>query len=155
VHVHGRVDDVVVSGGVNLAPAEIEAELRAHPGVRDAAVVGVPHARWGSRPVAVLVPRGAQPSLDDLDGWCRERLGAYKTPDAFVWRQTLPRDALGKLRRRELREELLREARLGAEPDRSTASTSAVVELGEQPETPSRGVLAMDRAVVATSEDVR
>ncbi len=106
VAVSGRRDDLILSGGVNLSPAEIEATLEAHPAVREAAVVGVAHPRWGSRPVAALVGRGARPDDPALRAWCRSLLAPYKTPDAFHWVAELPRDALGKLRRRALREEL-------------------------------------------------
>ena len=102
VVVTGRADDVIISGGLNLAPEPIEAVLRAHPAVDDVAVVGVPDARWGARPVAVLVGR----PVAGLDGWCRARLRPYACPDAFVWRESLGRDALGKLSRRRVAEQL-------------------------------------------------
>ncbi|MCB9523243.1 MAG: AMP-binding protein [Myxococcales bacterium] len=103
VHVGGRRDDVIVSGGVNLSPAEIEQALLAHPAVADAGVVGVPDAQWGARPVAALVAAGAaRPSLEALQAWCRARLAPYKAPDRVVWLDALPRDGLGKLSRARL-----------------------------------------------------
>jgi O-succinylbenzoic acid--CoA ligase len=103
VRVYGRADDVIISGGENIAPFEVESVLLSHPDVADAAVVGVADARWGQRPVAVLVPRGAaRPDANALAGWCRGRLAAHKVPQRFVWRRALPRDALGKLRRQQL-----------------------------------------------------
>lgn len=106
VRVRGRRDDVIVSGGVKVAPQLVEQALIAHQSVRDAAVVGRPDARWGQAVVAFVVAAG--PDRDDaaLDAWCRARLPATKTPRAFIWRTALPRDPLGKLRRAELRAEL-------------------------------------------------
>jgi O-succinylbenzoic acid--CoA ligase len=103
VHVQGRLDDVIVSGGVNLSPAEIERALSTHPAVLEAAVVGVPSGRWGHRPVALLVADGPPPSDAALQAWCRARLTAYKVPDAFHWFDALPRGPLGKRSRSRLR----------------------------------------------------
>ncbi|HET6343307.1 MAG TPA: AMP-binding protein, partial [Myxococcota bacterium] len=105
VHVYGRRDDVILSGGENIAPEEVEAALRGHPGVADCAVVGVADARWGERAVAVVVRRPGElaPEAGVLEAFCRERLAAYKVPRQFVWARALPRDPLGKLRRRALR----------------------------------------------------
>lgn len=104
VHVEGRRDDVILSGGENIAPEEVEAVLMAHPAVADAAVVGVPNQRWGQRPVAVLVgqPAMVRPQDEEMDAWCRERLASFKVPERYIWVRELPRDALGKLRRKSL-----------------------------------------------------
>jgi octaprenyl-diphosphate synthase len=104
VSVLGRADDVIISGGLKVHPREIELRLLAHPAVADAAVVARPHPRWGQRPVAHLCARPgvALPSDEALLSWCAQTLSAYKRPDAFVWRESLPRDPLGKLRRRDL-----------------------------------------------------
>ncbi|MCA9541907.1 MAG: AMP-binding protein, partial [Myxococcales bacterium] len=104
VHVAGRIDDVIVSGGVNLDPAEIEQVLALHSEVADVAVVAVDDARFGQRPVAVLVARGAdRPDDAALRAFCRAQLTPYKTPDAFFWRAELPRDGLGKRSRAAVR----------------------------------------------------
>ncbi len=110
VQVGGRRDDVIVSGGVNLSPAEIEQALLTHPAVADAGVVGVADAQWGHRPVAVLVAAtpgeageaSARPDAAALRAHCADRLTGYKVPDRFVWVSALPRGALGKLSRRRL-----------------------------------------------------
>jgi O-succinylbenzoic acid--CoA ligase len=79
--VHGRLDDVVISGGVNVAPAAVEAVLREHPTVADAVVVGRPDPEWGQRVVAVVVPApGAAPELGVLRPWVAQRLGAPAAP---------------------------------------------------------------------------
>ena len=79
--VHGRLDDVVISGGVNVAPAAVEAALREHPGVADAVVVGRPDPEWGQRVVAAVVPSGERaPALAELRRWVADRLGAPAAP---------------------------------------------------------------------------
>ncbi|PKN53972.1 MAG: o-succinylbenzoate synthase [Deltaproteobacteria bacterium HGW-Deltaproteobacteria-14] len=106
VRVHGRVDDVFVSGGENVDPAEVEAALEAHPAVALALVAGVPDPRWGARPVAALVARdgAARPTDDAVRAWLGERLSDFKRPDRFLWLDDLPRTALGKPSRAALRE---------------------------------------------------
>lgn len=104
VWVHGRADDVIISGGENIAPEEVEAVLLAHPSVGDAAVAPQADARWGQRPVAVLVlVAGAErPNDAAMRAWCAERLARFKVPEQFLWRTKLPRNAMGKLNRRSL-----------------------------------------------------
>lgn len=100
----GRRDDVVISGGVNIHPQEIEERLIAHPCVFDAAVVGVPDPKWGEALHAYLqLVDGAEcPSNENLQAWCKAQLSPYKCPKAFHWRPSIPRDSLGKLQRRYL-----------------------------------------------------
>ncbi|MCB9551520.1 MAG: AMP-binding protein [Myxococcales bacterium] len=103
VHVLGRRDDIIQSGGKKLAPAEIEDVLRAHPAIADAAVIALQDPTWGERPAAVLVAAGPdRPAPAELRAWCRARLSPYKAPDRYAWVDALPRDPLGKLRRRAL-----------------------------------------------------
>ena len=104
-----RLDDMIISGGVNLYPQEIEAALRDVPGVWEVAVVGVDNARFGERPVAFVVPdRSALCPLNDLlvalERRAEERLGCLKRPDAFHLIDSLPHSATGKLLRRKLRD---------------------------------------------------
>ncbi|MBA2597435.1 MAG: o-succinylbenzoate--CoA ligase [Chloroflexia bacterium] len=100
-----RRDDLIVSGGENIYPAEIEQVLRGHPRVIDAAAIGVPDERWGSRPVAAVIWHGDSGTASEaLRRHCAERLASYKIPDRFVLVADLPRSASGKLRRRALRE---------------------------------------------------
>jgi o-succinylbenzoate---CoA ligase len=105
LYVLDRRDDLIVSGGENVYPAEVEATLLAHPAVADAGVVGLPHETWGQVPVAVIQRRaGVEATAEDLIGHCAAHLANYKVPRAIHWRDTLPRNAAGKLLRRLLRE---------------------------------------------------
>jgi long-chain acyl-CoA synthetase len=100
-----RRTDMVITGGVNVYPAEIEAALLAHPDVVDAAVFGVPDDRWGESLTAVVEPRrGATLTADAVQAWCRERLADYKTPRAVDFVAELPRDPNGKVLKRQLRD---------------------------------------------------
>jgi O-succinylbenzoic acid--CoA ligase len=101
LHVAGRIKDVIVSGGENVAAAEVEAVLLAHPDVADAAVVGLPDDEWGEAVTAfvVLRPGGREP---DLAAWCRERLAPFKVPKRLEFVSRLPRNAVGKLQRERL-----------------------------------------------------
>jgi fatty-acyl-CoA synthase len=99
-YIAGRLTDMFISGGVNVYPAEIEAELLQHPEVADAAVVGVPHPTWGEVGVAFVVPRpGAAPAADALSVFLAPRLARYKLPRDFVFVDHLPRTAYGKLQK--------------------------------------------------------
>ena len=101
--IEGRADDTIIRGGENIAPAEIEDVLLAHPGLTEAAVVGVPDAEWGQRLVAVVVGDG-DPA--EIRQWVKDRLRSAKTPDAVVFRPELPKTETGKLLRRVLLAEL-------------------------------------------------
>jgi long-chain acyl-CoA synthetase len=104
-----RKADMVISGGVNIYPAEIEAVLLTHPGVGDAAVLGVPDEEWGESVKAVIEPApGVEPSdelAEELLAYCRERLAAFKCPRSLDFRAELPRLPTGKLYKRFLRDE--------------------------------------------------
>jgi O-succinylbenzoic acid--CoA ligase len=101
-----RRDDLIISGGENVYPAEVEAVLLVHPHVAEAGVVGAPDARWGQ--VVVAVVRSQQDTAllaEDLIAFCRDRLARYKVPARVVFTpDPLPRNAAGKLLRRELRD---------------------------------------------------
>jgi O-succinylbenzoic acid--CoA ligase len=100
-----RRADLVISGGENVSPAEVEAVLEAHPAVAEAGVAGRPDAAWGAVPVAGVVLRpGAAPGAAELRAWCRERLAPAKVPAAIQAVDELPRTPSGKLRRRDLRD---------------------------------------------------
>lgn len=112
LYVACRLADLIVSGGENVYPAEVETVLLAHPRIREVAVVGVPDPRWGSVPVAVCVADDAAgtpppPSDGELNAFCRERLAAYKCPRRAVWVESLPYTASGKLKRAALLEPVL------------------------------------------------
>lgn len=107
LYVHGRLDDVIVRGGENLSPGEIEAALIEHPAVEAAAVVGVPDTEWGEKVVAaVVLGEGATASEDELRDHVRTRLRSTKTPENIQIRDELPFNETGKLLRRVLRDEL-------------------------------------------------
>ncbi len=107
LYLSDRRADLILSGGVNLYPAEIEAALARHPAVAEAAVVGVPHPEFGEQVHAVVVPREgvAEEGLAaSLDAWCRERLAGPKRPRSWEFAAELPRSEAGKLLRRLLKE---------------------------------------------------
>ncbi|MBM3659885.1 MAG: acyl--CoA ligase [Actinobacteria bacterium] len=101
-----RLRDLIISGGVNVSPVEVEQVLAEHPAVADVAVVGAPDAEWGERVVAHVVPADptSPPSLDDLRAFTRERLTAAKLPRELVLVREVPRSPGGKILRRELRD---------------------------------------------------
>jgi fatty-acyl-CoA synthase len=100
----GRRKDMLISGGVNIYPAEIEAELLLHPGVADAAVVGVPHETWGEVGIAFVVLRNVgSATAPDLAGFLEAKLARYKLPKEFVFVEALPRTPYGKVVKGELR----------------------------------------------------
>jgi len=101
--IEGRADDTIIRGGENIAPAEIEDVLIAHPGIVEAAVIGVPDPEWGQRIVAVVVGDG-DPA--EVRQWVKDRLRSSKTPDTIVFRAELPKTETGKLLRRTLLAEL-------------------------------------------------
>jgi|CXWL01.1.fsa_nt_gi fatty-acyl-CoA synthase len=105
----GRAKDMLITGGVNVYPAEIEGVLLLHPGLADAAVVGVPDERWGEAGVAFLVGRDGAVPQADLAAHLSERLARYKHPKAVVWVDELPRTAYGKVVKGELRTRWLAE----------------------------------------------
>ncbi|KQS58943.1 AMP-dependent synthetase [Geodermatophilus sp. Leaf369] len=99
--VNGRLDDVLISGGVNVSPQAVEAALRAHPDVADAVVSGVPDAEWGHRVVAAVVPApGAAPTLETLRPWVAARLGAAAAPRQLHLLDAVPVLHTGKPDRR-------------------------------------------------------
>jgi acyl-CoA synthetase (AMP-forming)/AMP-acid ligase II len=105
LYIHDRVKDMIVSGGENIYPAEIENVLMGHPAVADAAVIGVPSEKWGETVKAIVVDApGAAASEEELIAWCRERLAKYKCPTSIDRIPVLPRNPSGKLLKTELRE---------------------------------------------------
>jgi long-chain acyl-CoA synthetase len=97
--------DMIISGGANIYPAEVEAVLHAHPGVMDAAVIGVPDEQWGESVKAVVQLRpGATATKDELIAFCAHRLASYKKPRSIDLVHELPRDAAGKLLKKTIRE---------------------------------------------------
>jgi hypothetical protein len=156
VTVHGRRDDLIISGGVNLDPAAIEAALMTHPGVYDAVVIAVDDARWGQRPVAVCVGRdGAYEAAPDeeLKALCRASVHRFAAPDAIHWWSALPRvGPLRKISRSSVGRELLRRQLLRGQIDadlgHGQVEGGGPVE-GREVGQPPEGVLERDRAVDA------
>jgi long-chain acyl-CoA synthetase len=105
LYIHDRVKDMIISGGENVYPAEVENRLMAHPEVIDVAVIGVPSERWGETPKALVV-RASGSALTELDviAFAREGLAHYKCPTSVEWRDELPRNPSGKLLKTTLRE---------------------------------------------------
>jgi long-chain acyl-CoA synthetase len=107
-----RRSDLIISGGVNVYPAEVEDVLLAHPLVADVAVVGVPDEEWGERVTAFVEPRPDAPPAAELEealaGHCKENLAGPKRPRRFEFLRSLPRNEIGKISRRSLREGLIR-----------------------------------------------
>jgi malonyl-CoA/methylmalonyl-CoA synthetase len=103
----GRARELIISGGYNVYPREVEELLAAHPGIAEVAVVGRPDPDLGEQVVAVVVPReGQHPDADDIIAFCRERLASYKKPRQVVFVEALPRNALGKLQKHLLTDQL-------------------------------------------------
>ncbi len=104
VFLHDRVKDMIVSGGENVYPAEVENVLMGIPGVADAAVIGVPSERWGETPKAVLVrAAGSSLSEEEVLAACRTQLAGFKCPTSVEWADVLPRNPSGKLLKKDLR----------------------------------------------------
>ena len=109
LHIEDRVKDVVISGGENIYPAEVENVLSQHPGIGGVAVVAWPDPQWGEMPLAVVeaAPGRPTPGLEELQAWCRDRLARYKQPRRLVVVDELPRTALGKVTKHVLRARLI------------------------------------------------
>jgi acyl-CoA synthetase (AMP-forming)/AMP-acid ligase II len=100
-----RKIDMIISGGVNVYPAEVEACLHAHPDVADVAVIGVPDGTWGEAVKAVVALHPGRPASEqELVDWCRGRIADYKRPRSVDFVAELPRDMAGKLLKRQIRE---------------------------------------------------
>ena len=104
IYLFDRYKDLIISGGENIYPAEVENVLNGHAAVKEVAVMGVPHEKWGETPRAVVVLRpGMTATPAELIAFTRERLAHYKCPSSVVFTEVLPRNASGKLLKRELR----------------------------------------------------
>ena len=104
-----RKNNVIITGGENVYPSEVEAIIGSHPGVSDVAVIGLADDKWGERVTAAVVRRDGA-GLDEaaLTDWCRDKLAGYKRPRsiAFITPDQMPRNATGKILHRLLREQL-------------------------------------------------
>lgn len=109
IHLVDRKSNMIISGGENIYPSEVEGVIGAHPKVKDVAVIGVPHEKWGEAVQAVVVLHAqAQASETELFDWCRTRMAGYKRPQSvlFVAEADMPRTATGKILHRVLRDKL-------------------------------------------------
>jgi fatty-acyl-CoA synthase len=106
LYVQGRLDDVIVRGGENISPGEIEDVLREHTAILDVAVLGLPCEKWGEKVAAVIVCRDGVVDLEDLSAMVKAKLRSTKTPELWLIRDELPYSETGKLLRRVLKAEL-------------------------------------------------
>ena len=100
LEVFGRADDLIITGGENVMPAEVETALENHPQIARAAVFGQPDPEWGEIVVAALVADGAQPSSAAVRQWCDDRLASFRRPRRIAWLKTMPENATGKIDRK-------------------------------------------------------
>ena len=105
VYIFDRVKDMIVSGGENVYPAEVENALMGHPAIADVAVIGVPDEKWGEVPMALVVRKpDTQVTENEILAFARERLAGFKTPKSVGWVDALPRNPSGKILKKDLRE---------------------------------------------------
>jgi acyl-CoA synthetase (AMP-forming)/AMP-acid ligase II len=105
VYLADRKEDMIISGGYNIWPAELENAIASHPAVNEVCVVGVPHEKWGETPIAVVVPvEGATVTEEEIVSLTRERCGSVKKVTAVEIVAELPKSGVGKVLRREVRE---------------------------------------------------
>ncbi len=106
LYITGRTKDLIIRGGENIAPGEIEGVLQQHPAVEDAAVIGVPDVEWGEEVKAIIVFRpGATATPEELTGFVKERLASFKAPKYYAFVDDLPRNYLGKVLKTDLRKQ--------------------------------------------------
>jgi acyl-CoA synthetase (AMP-forming)/AMP-acid ligase II len=105
IYLSGRARDFIKRGGEMVSPEEVERVLMSHPGVEDAAIIGIPDVDWGERVRAVVVRREASAGEEELIEYCHRRLASFKRPESVVFVGELPRNSLGKVLKRVLREE--------------------------------------------------
>jgi fatty-acyl-CoA synthase len=104
VEIRDRIKDIIISGGENISTIEVESALLRHPAVLEAAVIGVPHEKWGESPKAFIVLRSEKhASAEDLKEFVRANLAHFKVPTAFEFVAALPKTATGKIQKYVLR----------------------------------------------------
>jgi acyl-CoA synthetase (AMP-forming)/AMP-acid ligase II len=101
----GRSSDIIIRAGENISPEELENAIREHPGVEDVAVIGVPDETWGEEPRAVVIPKkGVKVTEEEIMELCRQKLASFKRPRSVIFVDELPRNPMGKLVKREIRD---------------------------------------------------
>jgi long-chain acyl-CoA synthetase len=103
VFITDRFSDMVVSGGVNLYPAEAEQVLIEHPAILDVACIGVPHPEMGEELKALAIAKDGEVDAAEVLNWCRDKLSHYKCPRSLEWVDDLGRNTMGKINKRKLR----------------------------------------------------
>ena len=103
LYIHDRIKDMIISGGENIYPAEVENALMSHPGISDTAVIGVPSERWGETVKAIVTRSDEALTEEDVISHCRQRLAHYKCPTSVDWMEEIPRNPSGKILKVELR----------------------------------------------------
>ncbi|MBA7676674.1 3-[(3aS,4S,7aS)-7a-methyl-1,5-dioxo-octahydro-1H-inden-4-yl]propanoyl:CoA ligase [subsurface metagenome] len=102
----GRTTDMIIRGGENISPEEVEAVLHSHPKIEEAAVIGIPDEEWGEQPRAiVVVKQGETATGDEIIEYCRARMSSFKRPRSVILVNELPRNPMGKILKRVLREQ--------------------------------------------------
>ena len=105
IYLAGRGDDMIIRGGENISPQEVEEVLHAHPKIDEAAVIGIPHPEWGQEPCAVVVlKKGEAADKQEIMTFCRSRLAGFKRPGSVIFVDSLPRNPMGKVLKKKLRE---------------------------------------------------
>jgi long-chain acyl-CoA synthetase len=105
IYLAGRGDDMIIRGGENISPQEVEDVLHAHPKIDEAAVIGIPHPDWGQEPRAVVVlKKGQEADTAEIMAYCRNRLAGFKRPESVIFVDSLPRNPMGKVLKKRLRE---------------------------------------------------
>ena len=106
IYLAGRSDDMIIRGGENISPEEVENVLYSHPSIEEASVIGVPDPEWGQQPKAVVVlKKGEHAGAAEIMEFCRSKLAGFKRPRSVVFVDSLPRNAMGKVLRKKLREQ--------------------------------------------------
>jgi len=104
LYIVGRKKDMIISGGINIYSSDIEDIVSSHPEVKEVAVVGIPHPKWGETPLALLIRKaGSSASEEEIREWANQKLGKHQRLSGVEFRNEFPRNALGKVLKRELR----------------------------------------------------
>jgi len=105
IYLAGRADDMIIRGGENISPEEVEDVLHSHPKVEEAAVIGIPDPEWGQQPRALVVLKaGEQATAEEIMEHCHSRLAGFKRPRSVIFVDSLPRNPMGKVLKKDLRE---------------------------------------------------
>ena len=106
IYLAGRGDDMIIRGGENISPEEVENILYSHPKIEEAAVIGAPDPEWGQQPQAIVVlKKGEAGTAEEIIEYCRSRLAGFKRPRSVIFVESLPRSPMGKVLKRKLRED--------------------------------------------------